>query len=122
MTRYPFKLNGVDFSDVVHCFGYESYRLPVFAAQWEDLSGVSHETLLRTRGVLRIPLNDLEQSRSAVLCRALRQRPLTVTYWNFDYDMEVQEVMRVESVPRRLLLEDGAESWIEGETLNFTQR
>ena len=121
MTQFPFLINGVDFSDVVHRRGYATNREPVYAAAWTDLSGYSHRPVLRTRGTLAIQLNDLKNERSQELCQALLEQPLRVTYWSFNLGRQVTESMEITSVPRQLLLVAAGQPWIAGATLNFTQ-
>lgn len=119
--KYPFLLNGVDFSDVIHKYGYTTDRTPVYSAQWVDLSGVTHSVKLREKGQLSVTLNDIEAERSLELCRHLRKPDLQVTYHSFQTGETVSERMRIDSMPRSLLMIDGTTPIHAGVTLDFEQ-
>ena len=42
MKKFPFILNGEDFTDLTNKYGYITDRVPVYSSQWTDLSGVKH--------------------------------------------------------------------------------
>lgn len=122
MSKYPFALNGVDFSDVVNKYGYETDRVPVFSTQWTDLAGVDHDVRLRDKGVLYVTLNDIDAERSAQLCEQLRRHHLMVKYHSFQLGREVEEHMRITSMPRSLLMIDGGVTVHSAELLTLEQK
>ena len=121
MTDLRFLVNGVDFSRLVHKNGIRTYMDPVFDGQITTLAGVRKAALRRYRAILHVTLNDLEQSESAKLSRALLAWPLEITYFNLQRNEEVTQTMRLEGYPRERLLQDGGENWLSGTTLKFEQ-
>ena len=121
MTKYPFKLNGKDFSRLVHKFGYQTERRPVFASRYEDLDGRTRSIVGHWSGVLSIQLNDIPAADAAALGAELLTAPLEVTYYSFQLKREVTERMMVENFPLALKLATAATDWLAGVTLKFEE-
>ena len=121
MKKFPFKLNGEDFTDLANKHGYTTDRIPVYSAQWTDLSGVKHRPKLRDCGYLAVHLNDIEADKSLALCTQLLKPDLHVEYYSFQLGRNVTEKMHLESMPRSLLMVDGTVAIHEAIILEFTQ-
>lgn len=121
MSKFPFKVNGVDFSALVNKYGYSTDRVPVYSSNWTDLSGTDHSVKLRDKGWLYVTLNDITAEQSAKLCRQLRKPTLDVEYHSFQLGQTVVERMRITSMPRTLLMMDGGVAVHEAVTLSFEQ-
>ena len=121
MSKFPFILNGQDFTDLANKYGYITDRNPVYSTQWIDLSGVDHRTKLRDRGYLSIQLNDIDADKSLALCTQLLKPDLQVEYYSFQLGRTVTEKMHLTTMPRSLLMVDGKTPIHEAVILEFTQ-
>ena len=121
MSKFPWKINGEDFTGLVNKYGYTTDRIPVYSSVWTDLSGVEHSTKLRDKGYLAVTLNDITAEESLRLCRQLRRPSLQVEYHSFQLGQVVPERMRVTSMPRSLLMMDGKTPIHGSVTLEFEQ-
>lgn len=121
MTDLTFKINGQDFSALVHKNGYRTYLDPVYSGEITTLDGVRRAALLRRRGRLHITLNDLDEEDSARLCAALLAEPVSVTYHSFQRDADVTEQMRLDPYAREMLMRDAGTRVLAGGTLKFEQ-
>ena len=121
MTKYPFKLNGKDFSRLVHKYGYQTERRPVYASRYEDLDGRTRSVVGRWIGGLTIPLNDIPATDAAALGRELLTAPLDVTYYSFQLQREVTERMMIEDFPLALKLATATTDWLGAVMLDFKE-
>ena len=121
MTKFPFMVNGVDFSDVVYKYGYRTDRVPVYSPKITTLDGVDRFSLLRTKGYLEITLNPVPKERALAFCEALRQLPATISYYSFQTGMTETETMTVASVPFGVFATIGFRDWLGGETIIFEE-
>ena len=121
MTKYPFKLNGVDFSRLVHKYGYETQRSPVYASRYEDLDGRTHSVVGRWCGGLTIQLNDIPATDAADLGAELLKAPLDVTYYSFQLKREVTERMMIGDYPLALKLATARADWMAAVVLEFKE-
>ena len=121
MTKFPFTVNGVDFSDVVHKYGYRTNRMPVYSRRVTTLDGVDHYSLIRTKGYLELRLNPVPKERALAFCEALQQLPAEISYHSFQTGMTETESMTVAGMPFGLLAIIGKKDWLDGETIAFEQ-
>ena len=121
MTDLAFKVNGQDFSALVHKNGIRTYLEPIYSGEITTLAKVRRRVLRRWRGVLHVTLNDLEETQSAQLCAALMNDPLSVTYYSYQRRSVVTENMSLEPYSREQILRDAGERWLAGVTLKFEQ-
>ena len=121
MSKYPWKINDEDFSQLANKYGYATDRVPVYSSTWRDLSGVDHAVKLREKGFLYITLNDITAEESLRLCQQLRKSGLTVEYHSFQLGQTVCERMKITSMPRALLMIDGGVPVHGAVTLEFEQ-
>lgn len=121
MTNYPFDLNGVDFTDIVHQRGYQTDRRPVYAGKMTDLDQVDHYVVERWRGFANIPTNDLKAERAAQLAAELMKSPLRVGYWSFQLKKKVTETMVLEKLPQQLKMQTPRADWISAMVLSFRE-
>ena len=121
MTKFPFTVNGVDFSDVVHKYGYRTNRMPVYSRRVTTLDGVDHYSLIRTKGYLELRLNPVSKERALAFCEALQQLPAEIIYHSFQTGMPETETMTVAGMPFGLLAIIGKKDWLDGEIIAFEQ-
>ena len=121
MTDLTFKINGQDFSALVHKNGIRTFLEPVYSGEIITLDKVRRRALKRFRGILHVTLNDLEETESARLCAALTDHPLQVQYYCWQTRQVVTQYMSVEPFAREQLLRDAGERWIAGVTLQFEE-
>jgi len=121
MTDYPFDLNGVDFTDIVHKRGYQTDRQPVYTGKFTDLDQVDHYVVERWRGFASIPTNDLKAERAAQLAAELMKSPLQVGYWSFQLKKKVTETMVLEKMPQQLKMQTPRADWISAMVLSFRE-
>lgn len=121
MTDLTFKVNGQDFSSLVHKNGIRTYLEPVYSGEITTLDKVRRRALKRRRGILHVTLNDLEESDAEDLCAALMLDPLRVTYYSFQRRQHVTELMSLSPYALEQLLQDGESRILSGVTLKFEQ-
>lgn len=121
MTKYTFKLNGVDVSRLVHKYGYHTERRPVYASRYTNLNGQTRSVVGRYRGYIAITTNDMTADDAAWLSALLLQAPLNVTYYSFQLKKEVTERMMVEGIPLALKMVSSQTDWVSGVTLEFEE-
>lgn len=121
MTDLTFKVNGKDFSHLVHKNGIRTYLEPVYSGEITTLDKVRRRVLKRYRGGVHVTLNDVEASQSAELCAELVKVPVTIGYYSFQRAKYVEESMTLDSFARERLLKDAGEDWIAGVTMKFEQ-
>lgn len=121
MNKFPFNVNGIDFSDLVHKYGYTTYRTHVFTDAVRTLDGKDHYSLLRTKGGLKTRLNPAEKSRLQALAEELENLPATVRYYSFQSGTVVTEKMMTVGMPLSLLLSTGGKDWLGGVELTFDE-
>ena len=121
MTDLTFKVNGQDFSALVHKNGIRTYLDPVYSREITTLNKVRRRILRRYRGILHVTLNDLEDKEVSRLYAALMSWPLEVTYYSFQRQKVVTETMSLEPYAAAQLLKSQNERWLSGVTLEFEQ-
>ena len=121
MTHFPFAVNGVDFSALVHKRGYRTNRVPVYTPQIQTLDGVSHFSLIRTKGVLTVTLNPAEKEKMQQLAEELQILPVKVKYHSFQTGTTEEENMVAQDLSMALLLSSAGKDWIGGFELTFEQ-
>ncbi len=122
MTKLPFTINGEDFSDIVHKYGYTTDTVPVYSRVVTTMDQVDHQTLIRMRGRLNIRTNPVREERAEAFCSALRSLPATVAYYSFQSGQIVEQTMRLTgSISLSLALWNGDVKWLDGVPLTFEQ-
>lgn len=121
MTHFPFSVNGVDFSALVHKRGYKTNRVPVYSPKVTTLDGRDHFTQIRTKGVLTVTLNPAEKSKMLALTEELQTMPVRVRYHSFQTGMTETETMVVQDMSLALLLSAAGKDWLGGVELTFEQ-
>ena len=125
MTEYTFQIGGVDLSEYVNKYGYETDEVPVVAWSMTDLRGVDHEVITRWRGVLTVTLNTLPEAVAINIFAQLKSSPLEVTYTVLQTGEVVTKKMRAINMPLRYLLttykSDGNANWLSGATLRLEE-
>lgn len=121
MTRFKFTVNGIDFSDIVHKYGYTTDRVPVYGPTVTTIDGVDHLRLIRTKGMLKVPLNPNSESRVAAFCAELQKLPADVEYHSFQAGVDVSETMKLTSMSAEFVLGTPSTNWVAGTTITFEQ-
>ena len=121
MTHFPFSVNGVDFSALIHKRGYKTNRVPVYSDSVTTLDGKDHYNLIRTKGVLAVTLNPAEKSKMLALMEELQIQPVRVRYHSFQTGMTETETMVVQDMSMALLLSTAGKDWLGGAELVFEQ-
>ena len=121
MTKFPFTVNGADFSDIVHKYGYRTDRTPVFSKKVTTLDGVDHYSLIRTKGYLELRLNPVPKERALAFCEALQTLPAEISYHSFQTGMTETETMTAAGAPFGLFAIIGKKDWLGGEYIAFEQ-
>lgn len=121
MTKFTFKVNGVDFSDIVSKYGYSTERVAVYGKTVTTLDGVDHVKLLRSRGCLTIKINPVGADRMAEFCNALATLPVEIKYHSFQLGTDVSETMRLSNVSASFVLDTPAKKWVDGASVKFEQ-
>lgn len=121
MTTLPFTVNGVDFSSLVTKRQYKTNRIPVIGTKYTDLAKIDHTTIARYKGYLEVSLNPLSPSQAEDLYEQLLNAPCEVTYYNFQLQQTVTELM----IPAFEGLQDAKQResghWLSNSTVNFTE-
>lgn len=122
MIDLPYEINGEDFSDIVHKYGYVTDTVPVYSRTVTTLDKVDHQNLIRTRGTLTITTNPVKPDRAAAFCSALRALPARVKYYSFQSGQIVEQTMRLTGgMPLAVALQNGDARWLDGLTLTHEQ-
>jgi len=121
MTKYPFLLNGVDFSHLIHFRSYQTDRQPVFSNTYTDLDGVDHYVVSRWRGFANMSTNDMKVEDAAALSAELMKWPLRVTYYSFQLEKVVTETMTFTKFPLPHKLSTSRADWVGAVALNFAE-
>ena len=122
MTKWTFKINGVDFSDVVHKYGYRTDLIPVFSRCVTTLDHVAHERLVRRRGELTITTNPVPAERAAAFYAALSALPASITYHSFQLGTDVTQTMKTSGLPLSYVMGTSTEDWLDKLQITFTER
>lgn len=120
MTVFKFKVNGVDFSDMVPKYGYTTDRVPVYSKTITTLDGVDHTILIRTKGVLNVPLNPTSERRAAEFYAELKKLPADVEYHSLQSG-DVTETMKLSTMSAEFVLSTPATNWVAGTRITFEQ-
>lgn len=120
MTVFKFKVNGVDFSDIVHKYGYTTDRVPVYSKTVTTLDGVAHTRLIRTKGILKVPLNPASESRISEFYAELQKLPANVEYHSFQSG-DVTETMKLSTMSAEFVLGTPDTKWVAGTRITFEQ-
>lgn len=122
MTKWLFKINGEDFSDVVHKYGYKTDLIPVFSRCVTTLDQVDHETLIRRRGELTITTNPVTARRAAEFCAALSSMPVSISYHCFQTGSDVIRTMKTSGMPFSYAMGNVGVDWLDQLQITFTER
>lgn len=121
MTDLTFAINGKSYNDLVEKREYYTSLIPVIGAQYTDLNKVTHTSIIRHRGVLKVKLNPANRSRIAALCSDLCSAPVTVQYYSFQLGSVVTQTM----VPDETTMQDAfslaSERWNNTSEITFTE-
>lgn len=118
MINEVFKINGVDFSGIVHKKGYTIGRIPVLAKSITDLNGRTREFIMRYKSTLNVPCNPIPDTQIETLSDQLQMRPLTVTFYDKIQNKEVTKQMLCVSFEFNPVIS----GWVDVGTLKFEER
>ena len=119
---YTFRIGGLDFSNIIQRYGYETSYTPVYADTITTLDMVDHTAIIRWRGGLRIKVNPLTEAQTQNLADALSAMPvLTVTYTNLQIGAVVTQQMRLDDLSAALVLQNASRKLLGEIELAFTE-
>ena len=90
-----FKINDVDFSDVIQRYGYATTYDPVYTNSMMSMNGIEHVGYLRHRGSVTITLNPLEGTRLSQLAAALAGGIYEIKYTCLQRNTDIITRMRL---------------------------
>lgn len=121
MNKFRFTVNGKDFSDIVHKYGYETALIPVFSKTVTTLDKVDHVCVVRWRGQLTVRINPVPAERFAEFCSELVMLPGLVGYHNFQNGYDVEKTMKVNDLHMALALITSATDYVDGSSITFDE-
>lgn len=119
MTKLPYKVDAVDFTDLVHKYGYTvTYERVRGENDFVYLNGNEEEDVLQIKPVVAVRINDVPTGELSTFLAAVLKPTVRLTY----YDPAHGEITRtalptVEAVS--LLLDDGTTRWWSGFTVTM---
>ena len=119
--NYTFKINNVDFSDVIQKYGYATSYDPVYSDSMMSLNGIEYIAILRYRGTLTITLKPLEGTRLSQLTTALTAGIPEITYTCLQRNADVITSMRLDVNSAELLLENASRKLVGNTQITFTE-
>lgn len=121
MTSYTFKINGADFSALVHRQGYQTDRQPVVSWSMTDLTGTEHQVVSKWRHVLTVQLNPMTRAQAQALCAELVKETVGVTFTSLQTGTEVSAKMWPDAMPLQHQLRARGKDWLRGFELTLTE-
>ena len=118
---YTFKINGVDFSDIIMRYGYQTAYEPIYTDRITTLDGVDHTAIIRWRNGVTIPVRPLERTRLIQLTNALKAGIPTITFTSLQQGTDVTASMTMEDYSLELLLHNASRLLLGGEALTFVE-
>lgn len=96
--KYPFIVNGNDFTQYVERDSYSTSVSPVYGTTIQTIDGVGHTALLRVKGALRVTLNPRSAAETAAICTELLKAPCEVQYHCLQRNIDVTALMTVDQI------------------------
>ena len=121
MTKYPFKVNGADFSAHVHKNGYFTDTVPNIAWQAKTISGPDRRRIDRWKHILSVRMNPMPAEAAAALCAELQKSSLTIEFHSFQTGGTVSVKMTIDSMPEQHQLTARGTDWLAGTELYFSE-
>ncbi len=118
---YTFKIDGVDFSDIITKYGYRTAYEPIYTDRITTLDGVDHTAIIRWRNGLTIPVRPLERPRLIQLTNKLREGIPTITFTSLQQGTDVTARMTMDDYTLELLLQNASRLLLGGESLTFVE-
>ena len=118
---YTFKIDGVDFSDIIMKYGYRTAYEPIYTDRITTLDGVDHTAIIRWRNGVTIPVRPLERTRLIQLTNALKAGIPTITFTSLQQGTDVTASMTMDDYTLELLLQNASRLLLGGETLTFVE-
>ena len=123
MTDLVFTIGSSDYSSYVRSGSdnYQTTRKAIFGAQYTDLDGVDHMTLLRYRDVLKINLKAMSPTDAAAIMTSLASQPVSVTFFCLQTMTTTTESMTVSDSTLSDALKRSNGHWVQQSSITFTQ-
>lgn len=121
MTSYTFRINGADFSALVHRQGYQTDRQPVVSWNMTDLTGTEHRVVSKWRHVLTVQLNPMTRAQAQALCAELVKSTVSVTFSSLQTGEDVTASMWTDTMPLQHQLRARGKDWLRGFELTLTE-
>lgn len=120
-TPYTFRINGVDFSNVITAYGYATQYVPVYSESVTTLDGVEHTTVLRYKGSLTITVRPLEGAELRALTNALAVGIPSITYTCLQRNTNATANMKLDTMSAELVLRNASRLLLGNNQLTFTE-
>ena len=120
MSKLPYKVDGVDFTDLVHKYGYSVVYERIHGENdFVYLDGNEEDDILQIKPVVTVRLNDAPDAQATAFLAAVCKNKVSLTY----YDPRAGAVLTRDALPTvsevALLLEDGGTHWWKGWTVTM---
>lgn len=121
MTEYTFKVNGVNFAQLVNKYAYQTDTVPVESNRVRTMDGVDHVVVLRHKGVLRVGINPADSAAFVNFCAELQKSPVEVEYTSLQHNADVVKTMTVSGMPISFGLKNANRTILDKLELTFTE-
>jgi len=119
---YTFKINGVDFSDIITRYGYQTVYDPIYSESITTMDMVEHTAVVRYKHGLTITVRPLEYTRLTQLTLALSANGIpSITFTSLQLNEEVTASMRLDSYTSELVLQNASRKLLGGTQLTFVE-
>ena len=103
MVNLAFTVNSHDYSGIVERDSYETTLIPVYGQSITTMDGVTHTSLLRLKGEIKVSLNPTSADQTASVCTDLLSVPCEVMYHDLQRNQDVTASMVVDDVSASFL-------------------
>lgn len=118
---YTFKINGIDFSDIIMKYGYKTAYEPVYTDTITTLDKVDHMAIVRWKNGITIPVRPLENVRIGQLTTELRKGIPTITFTSLQKGSDVTATMKMDDYSAELVLQNASRLLLGGVSLTFVE-
>ena len=118
---YTFKINGIDFSDIIMKYGYKTAYEPVYTDVITTLDKVDHTAIVRWKNGITIPVRPLENVRIGQLTTELRKGIPTITFTSLQKGSDVTATMKMDDYSAELVLQNASRLLLGGVSLTFVE-
>ena len=118
---YTFKINEVDFSDIITKYGYQTAYEPIYSDIVTTLDKVDHTSIVRWKSGLTIPVRPLERVRLMQLTAALTAGIPFITFTSLQRGEDLTAYMKMDDYTSELVLQNASRLLLGGTQLTFVE-